>query len=240
MNPLILMPTNKYNTNENNGANKSVHSDQVKNAFKSDKTVRKPEPGRTLVVTSITGKLNENELKLKDMCGLKSNTLTKSEKSCFLTFDSLENAEKAYNKLHSDSSKYRVKYSYYRVFFRISNLTDDQLYKDVRKDLTTLVQTISESSVLYCKLYCNDKDKGNGYIGCGDFTIDTLEGMKKLLNTESTEPYSKPTQFTTPVKQLLCTFYRYKNKKENSNKQNEHGEQSEHVEHDEHDEHDEQ
>lgn len=38
-----------------------------------------------------------------------------------------------------------------------------------------------QSSVLYCKFYRKD----NKFIGCGDFTLDTLTGMNTLLDKDS-------------------------------------------------------
>ena len=58
------------------------------------------------------------------------------------------------------------------------------------------------ASVLYCKLYKKD----NKYIGCGDCTIDTMEGMNMLLNKDTNLK-----DFT--VGSYSGTFFRYNNKK---------------------------
>jgi hypothetical protein len=163
----------------------------------SNKTTKPVAPGRTLLVKS------SSSMQYDDLVGLVNKAETKSTNSVFLTFDTKENSSKAYNMLLAmESEGVRVKYSYDRVFFTMSGLTDTSDYNMVKKDLTDHVESKSESSVLYCKLY----RKNSSYIGCGDFTIDTLEGMNKLLTKENgNKDYT--------LGSLSGTFYRYNSTK---------------------------
>ena len=104
---------------------------------------------------------------------------TKTTGSYFVLFDTVENAGKAL--AESSSPDVLVKYSYYRVFFTMNNLTTDSDYNKVKDSFVKYLETTTGSSVLYFKLY----RKNNQYIGCGDFTLDTLEGMNVLLDKET-------------------------------------------------------
>ena len=168
----------------------------------SKKAVRKP--GRTLLLKSASGsKLNSSVF--TSLEGLKSHTETKSTSSYFLTFNTVSDAVNAYKKLRNESSDYRVKYSYYRVFFTMNGLTESSDYNQVKKDLMEHVTKTSDASVLYCKLYRQDTK----FLGCGDFTIDTLDAMNTLLSKEGgLKDYT--------MGGLSGTFYRYNSKKEKS------------------------
>ena len=169
---------------------------------KSKKAVRKP--GRTLLLKSASGgQLNSSVF--TGLEGLKSHTETKSTSSYFLTFNTVSNAVNAFKKLRNESSDYRVKYSYYRVFFTMNGLTESSDYNQVKKDLMEYVSKVSGTSVLYCKLYRQDSK----FLGCGDFTIDTLDAMNTLLSKEGGLK-----DFT--LGSLTGTFYRYNSKKEKS------------------------
>jgi len=169
---------------------------------KSKKAVRKP--GRTLLLKSVSGsKLNSSVF--NSLEGLSSHTETKSTSSYFLTFNTVSDAVNAYKKLRSESSDYRVKYSYYRVFFTMNGLTETSDYNQVKKDLMEHVSKTSGASVLYCKLYRQDTK----FLGCGDFTIDTLDAMNTLLSKEGgLKDYT--------MGSLSGTFYRYNSKKDKS------------------------
>lgn len=168
-----------------------------KSSFKS---IDEPKVGRTLLVkASQNNNLEESDFNAFD--GLLSKFKTKSDNSYFLTFNTLDNAQKAYSVLNKNA-QLRVKYSYYRTFFTMKGLTPESDYNQVKKELSDYVKTKSGCDVLYCKFYRKD----NNYIGCGDLTVDTLEGMNSLLNNEfSFSSYSG-------------TFYRYNNSN-NSKKQ---------------------
>lgn len=142
-------------------------------AQNAKKTVKKS--GRTLLVT-----VAESSLPLEhtnSLTGLVNKVVTKTGKSMFLIFDTIENAISGFRKLRILGTDYRVKFSYYRVFFKLSNLTDTTDYNTIKTQLSDAVEAESNSSVLYCKFYMKD----NKYMGCGDLTLDSMEGMNKLV-----------------------------------------------------------
>lgn len=201
------MPTNKQTKSETSKNTKPSKNQKVVKVEeytddKSKKAVRKP--GRTLLLKSASGsQLNLNVF--TGLEGLKSHTETKSTSSYFLTFNTVTDAVNAYKKLRNESSDYRVKYSYYRVFFTMNGLTESSDYNQVKKDLMEHVSKVSNASVLYCKLYRQDTK----FLGCGDFTIDTLDAMNTLLSKEGGLK-----DFT--LGSLTGTFYRYNSKKDKS------------------------
>lgn len=164
----------------------------------SKKMIRKP--GRTILVKSLSGK-TIGESVFDSLSGLQSKAQTKSSSSYFLTFDSVDSALNAYRKLKEGSSDYKVKYSTYRIFFTMNGLNDSTDYNQVKKELVEHVTKQTGSSVLYCKFYRKDSK----FIGCGDLTIDTLEGMNSLLNKEGGKKEFSFGSFSG-------TFYRYNGK----------------------------
>jgi hypothetical protein len=153
--------------------------------------------GRTLLLKPV----NNFELTPDDLSkfvGVVSTNKTKTTGSYFVTFDSSSNAMEAYNYIKRSFNDVLVKYSYYRVFFTMTGLTDTSDYNSVKQQLVDFVETSSKSSVLFFKLY----KKGGKFIGCGDFTLDTLDGMNVLLNRETGLK-------TFALEGLTGSFYRY-------------------------------
>jgi hypothetical protein len=148
--------------------------------------------GRTLLVRGTQS--------FDNLVGLQNRSDTKTTNSSFLTFDTIENALVAYKQLRADSNV-RVKFSYYRVFFTMEGLTDTSDYSQVKSDLVQWVESNASTQVLYCKLYRKDSK----YLGCGDFTVDTLSGLNRLLSKDGG---LKQFKFSN----LSGTFYRYNNK----------------------------
>ncbi len=184
----------------------SVQSESVQSEDKKDKkSVRKA--GRTLLVKSSSGSTIDGTV-FDSFEGLTNKAETKSTNSFFLTFDNISNAVKAFRKLRTESSTYRVKFSYYRIFFTINGLTDSSDYNQVKKELKEYVDNQTKSSVLYCKLYRKD----NKFLGCGDLTIDTLTGMNTLLSKDGN---NKEYSFGT----FKGIFYRFNGKKDKSTEQ---------------------
>jgi len=167
---------------------------------KSKKSVKKA--GRTLLVKSATDSAIDGAM-FDSLEGLTDQSETKSTNSFFLTFNNVGNAVNAFRKLRVDSTTYRVKFSYYRIFFTMDGLTDSTDYNQVKKDLSDYVSKQTLSNVLYCKFYRKD----NKFLGCGDLTIDTLTGMNTLLAKEGG---NKDYSFGS----FKGTFYRYNGKKE--------------------------
>jgi hypothetical protein len=193
--------TSKY-SNSHKSMN-STHHEQMDDT--QQKSMRKA--GRTILLKTVSGNSIDSTV-FDSLTGLVSHSETKSSSSYFLTFDNVTNSLNAFNKLKSDSTDYKVKFSYYRVFFTINGLTDTSDYNQVKQDMTTFVTDKTKSSVLYCKFYRKD----NKYLGCGDFTIDTMDGMNILLSKDGgIKDYT--------IGQLSGTFYRYNGKKDKSEQQ---------------------
>jgi hypothetical protein len=164
-------------------------------------TQTETRPGRTLLVKSP----NDLSTVFSSLVGLQDKSETKTTNSVFLTFDTPTNATSALKTLETQNGV-TVKYSYYRVFFTMTGLTDTSDYNVVKKDLTDYVTSKTGGSVLYCKLY----RKGEKYLGCGDFTLDTIASMNTLLSKETNlKNYS--------VNGLSGTFYRYNATKTSTN-----------------------
>lgn len=142
-----------------------------------DKTTKKA--GRTLLVKALPEK-NFNSSFFETLSGLINKSETKTTNSYFLTFDTINNAVSAYNSL-SKQPNCLVKYSYYRIYFTIEGLNDNTDYNDFKQKFGNYINTNAKTEMLYCKLY----RKQGKFIGCGDFTVDTMDGMNKLLSKEN-------------------------------------------------------
>ncbi len=161
---------------------------------KQTETKTESRPGRTLLVKSTTDLSDDVFSKLE---GFKTKSETKTSNSVFLTFDTPDNATSALKTLETKQGV-TVKYSYYRVFFTVNGLSDTSDYNTVKKELSDYVSSKSDGNILYCKLY----RKGDKYLGCGDFTLDTMASMNTLLSKENNlKDYKLGT--------LSGTFYRY-------------------------------
>ena len=182
-----------------------VQTEQTQTQEQSKKAVRKA--GRTLLVKSVSGTALTGS-SFDSLEGLQHKSETKASSSFFLTFDTVGNAVKASRKLRNESSDYRVKFSYYRVFFTVNGLTDATDYNQTKTSLVDHVTNQTGASVLYCKLYRKD-DK---YLGCGDMTLDTLDGMNALLSKDGGKK-----EFT--LGSLSGTFYRFNGKKDKNDTQ---------------------
>jgi len=195
-----IAKTTKYS-----GTSKYSNSDNVHMDDAQQKSMRKA--GRTILLKTVSVKSIDSTV-FDALTGLISHSETKSSGSYFLTFDNVDNSLNAFNKLKADSTDYKVKFSYYRVFFTINGLTDSSDYNQVKQDMVTFVSDKTKTSVLYCKFY----RKENKFLGCGDFTIDTIDGMNTLLSKDGgIKDYT--------IGQLSGTFYRYNGKKDKSQEQ---------------------
>jgi hypothetical protein len=195
------MPNTKNtNTKPKTPKAKTTSVVSVPNVINSEQK-KESRPGRTILLKATSNTPIDQSI-FTTLDGLQSNFETKNSNSYFLTFDSVENAENAFNNLSSTADNYNVKYSYYRIFFTIEGLTDSSNYDEVKQQMIDYILSKTSSSVLYCKFYRKDKN----YLGCGDLTIDTMEGMNLLLAKENN---NKDFAFGD----LSGTFYRYNNKK---------------------------
>jgi hypothetical protein len=185
--------------NTNLSIDETSENDNILN--KNRKVVRKI--GRTILV-KVLNDISTFDIKILDeLEGLINKTDFNNNKTLFLTFDTNDNSFNALKKLRINSyGKYLVRFSYYKLFFTIIGLTDKSDYNTVKKGLIEFINKNSNIQVLYCKFYCKD----HKYLGCGDLTVDTLEGMNKLLS--KTDGFK---EFT--FDNLSGIFYKFNNKK---------------------------
>jgi len=162
---------------------------QNTNVLNNKKMIRKP--GRTLVVKS------EQPISTEEFTGL-LNTVQTNNGSQFFVFDTIDNSKAAFKILKDANNK--VRFAHYRLFFTMTGLDDNVNYNDLKDQHTKWIVDNSEADVLYYKQY----RKGNKYLGCGDFTIDTKESMDKLLDKEGLKNYT--------CDKYTGTYYRYNKK----------------------------
>ena len=171
------------------------------NGMQRKKFIRKA--GRTLLIlfndSSLTPSNYEGQFNFEGLLI----TSTKNN-GLFLTFDNTTNSVNAYKTIRSEHPDWRVKFSYYRVFFTLVGLSNNNDYNSVKQALSKFVSDNTNSNVLYCKFY----RKENNLLGCGDLTIDTLDGMNKLLSKDNGLKEFKFDSFSG-------TFYRFNDKHDN-------------------------
>ena len=157
--------------------------------------------GRTLLVKVLGENVNLDSMEL---VGLTNKHFTEKSNSYFLTFDTVPNSLNAMRLIRKEfDTNVRVKVAHYRVFFTLENLDDSMEYNTVKTQHRDLVQNEGKCSVLYYKLYRKD----NKYLGCGDMTLDTKEGLDYLMSSDGLKEFS-----------LECgvsgSHYRYRTQKE--------------------------
>ena len=163
--------------------------------MEEEKVVKRRE-GRTLLISN-------NDLNELSYEGLTNKHETNSG-AVFLVFDSVDNASKAYEDLTNKNAK--VKYSYYKIFFRLDDHDTSLDYDNLKKKVSDgLKGLIKELNILYFKFYTKD----NKLIGSGDFTIDTKETLDALLTLKDVE-----------IDGMSINFYRFRVKRNNHNQKN--------------------
>ena len=169
------------------------------NTTSAKKQIQKP--GKTLLIKLINNMETFDMTLLDNINGLVNKTNITPKKTLFITFDSIDNSMKAYYKLYSYAYKnnYIVRYSYYKIFFTITGLTNETVYTDTKKKLIEYINTKTNTNILYCKFYC----KNNTYLGCGELTVDTMEGLNIILSDAF-----KKFEFDT----FTGNFYKYNKK----------------------------
>ena len=150
-----------------------------------EKRKRFRKAGRTLLIKPVQENFDFSTLKLDDFEGLQNNSLTKSG-ARFLVFDNIDNSSNCLKQLKTQSD-ILVKYAHYRLYFTINGLEDEDDYNEVKQAHIEHITKITNSDVLYYKLYKKNKEK---FLGCGDLTIDTKEGMDTLLQNEENKSFS--------------------------------------------------
>jgi hypothetical protein len=192
-------------TNIENLSNESdIVSDNLnKNDYKNKKQVRKI--GKTLLI-KLLNNTTFDESHLTDINGIVNKSDIKNNNLFFIIFDTPTNALLGLKSLKNKSSNYKIKFSYYKLFFTINGLNDNSSYDDTKKGLINHIQNLTNSNVLYCKLYCKNKK----YLGCGDVTLDTLDGINMLLSKDSGLKY-----FSIEPLSISGTFFRFNSKTQN-------------------------
>lgn len=143
-------------------------------------------PGRTLLVSE-----SDTASDYTTLTGLVAEVKT-NKNSTFLEFETVEQAEVAYNNLREHHR--RVKYCYYKLFMKFSTDISELSYDDIK----ATVKNVVPGHVLYFKLY-----KKNGkLIGSGDFTVDKLVDFTAL--------HKKSFETSTNDLQVNFDVYRYR------------------------------
>jgi hypothetical protein len=159
--------------------------------------------GRTLLVKPTTETFDKSIF--ETFPGYKSVYHTEKSNTYFVMYSTPQEALSA---LKGIKNKYvhdvRIKFSHYRVFFKIEGLTSSSDYNSVKALHTKLVSD-KDCNVLYYRLYRKD----NKFIGCGDFTVDTKEAFDSLMNADGLKNFSLDDT-------IKGVHYRYK-KNENEN-----------------------
>ena len=181
-----------------------------KNNNTKDNKKRFRKAGRTLLIKSVEEDFDFSSLSLESFEGIGSNIETKSG-ARFVVFDDVKNAVSALKTLKQNKD-ILVKYAHYRLYFTINGLSGDSDYNNVKKSHIDYITEKTGTEVLYYKLY--KKDKSN-YLGCGDLTIDTKDGMDQLLQNEDLKNYT----FNVDSVEYTGQFYqfnKFKSSKSNS------------------------
>ena len=110
--------------------------------------------------------------------GLQTHHCAEKSNSYFLTFDDVPhslNGLRVLRKELGDSA--RVKFAYYRVFFKMNGLTNESDYNTVKTQHRELLSSQGHQ-VLYYRLYRRNDE----FVGSGDMTLDTMEGFDYLMS----------------------------------------------------------
>ena len=106
-----------------------------------------------------------------------------SNGSRFVVFNTSEDGEKAYNELTENGI--RVKYSYYKIFFRLRDIDLNTVSYDILKAeiMAKLLSFGEKINVIYFKFYT----KNNQLIGSGDLTLDSKDSLDAVVEQQEIE-----------------------------------------------------
>lgn len=173
----------------------------------NNQTTRRPQhtkPGRTLLVkpSNTSSNVVFDAGFLSTFSGFQTTHHTEKTNSYFTTYATPTDALAA---LKGIKSKYgrdvRVKYSHYRIFFKLEGLTDETDYNTVKAAHIAFAQKLG-CNVLYYRLYRKDKT----YLGCGDMTLDVKEAFDNLLDAEKQKTF----ELSVGDVKYTGSHYRYK------------------------------
>ena len=155
---------------------------------------------RVVVKSTQTRRKSSRTLLLKEVGDreFKYDGLQKMDKSpqgnVFLVFDSLENSRKAFKDLRVN--KVNCKYSYYKLFFKSSNLDTTKNYDELKGSFLSLLnEKVPGINVLYFKYYRRE----GVFTGSGDFVVDRKVDCDALV-----------TNRTLTAGENEFTFYRFR------------------------------
>jgi hypothetical protein len=173
----------------------------------TQQSTRRPQhtkAGRTLLVKPSNTSSNvvfDAEF-LSTFSGFQTTHHTEKTNSYFTTYATPNDALAA---LKGIKTKYgrdvRVKYSHYRIFFKLEGLTDETDYNTVKAAHTEFAQKLG-CNVLYYRLYRKEKT----YLGCGDMTIDVKDAFDTLLDSDKLKTF----ELSVGDVKYTGTHYRYK------------------------------
>lgn len=181
---------NYYRNQSRNQNSGTVNNRFSRVIVKATQTRRKSS--RTLLLKEAGDKVFKYE-------GLKN--MDKSPQgNVFLVFDTLENSRKAFKDLRIN--KVNCKYSYYKLFFKSSNLDTTKNYDELKGSFLSLLnEKVPDINVLYFKYY-----RRNGqFTGSGDFVVDRKIDCDALVTNRTLT--SGDNEFT---------FYRFRTNRGNS------------------------
>lgn len=155
---------------------------------------------RVIVRATQTRRKSSRTLLLKEVGDqeFKYEGLQQVEKSpqgnLFLVFDTLDNSRKAFKDLRIN--KVNCKYSYYKLFFKSTNLDTTKTYDELKSSfLKLLTNTVSGLNVLYFKYYRKD----GSFTGSGDFVVDRKVDCDSIVKARSLK-----------LGESEFTYYRYR------------------------------
>jgi hypothetical protein len=158
---------------------------------------------RVVVRSTQTRRKSSRTLLLKEVGNneFKYEGLQQVEKSpqgnLFLVFDTLDNSRKAFKDLRIN--KVNCKYSYYKLFFKSSNLDTNKTYDELKTSfLKLLSDNVTDLNVLYFKYYRKD----GKFTGSGDFVVDRKVDCDAIVKAR-----------TLQLDESEFTYYRYRTNK---------------------------
>jgi len=167
---------------------------------------KEPRVGRTLLVKPNDESFDSSAL--SSLEGL-SNMHESQSHTFFLTFTDVSHAKAALEMVR-ERDDCRVKCSHYKVFFKVSGLSDDSDYNTVKSEHVAWIEKHSEGNVLYYKLYKN-KETG-GYRGSGDFVVDTKDSFERLMDRTEGGFHQYESE------SVSCRHYPFRNNRKTYNK----------------------
>jgi hypothetical protein len=179
---------------------RSFQDNQSRTNFNTERSYMTQNYNRVVVRSSQTRRKSSRTLLLKEV-GDREFTyegLQQVEKSpqgnLFLVFDTLDNSRKAFKDLRIN--KINCKYSYYKLFFKSTNLDSVRSYDDLKTSfLALLTENVKDVNILYFKYYRKD----GKFTGSGDFVVDRKVDCDELVKTR-----------TLKMGESEFTYYRYR------------------------------